>query len=139
MMFVVSTLTMHSKAFVMIRVKGEEIAAEMEHWHLLLQQQLHCVVGPLVHRSNAVVNLGGDVLGVILPSEGSAFSHETFESYTNWRPEFAIKTMEADKRHFMSSRGKYLVHTVDEDSVTEMTAEQVGGWGVAFDVWAAHI
>ena len=107
----------------MIRTSEHDIAADFEHWPLILKM-LQCVIGPTIHRTNAVLNMEERGLGIILSQdgeEGAAFKELKFDKFENWKPEFDTQVLHVEPRHFMGTDGMYRVMTeasrIEEDCV----------------------
>lgn len=82
------------------------------------------VVGPLVHRRNAVVNLGEMGLGVIVPRGGHPFLEEDHAEYVGMieNDNYSVVIMEEDDRYFMDCYGNYLIQPAFGDSASQEPA-----------------
>ena len=47
-----------AQGFVMVKARDQRLAVDFEHWPTVVYGDLLCTVGALVHRANAVVDLG---------------------------------------------------------------------------------
>lgn len=111
----------------MIRARGCEIAADFEHWPQILDM-LKCVIGPSIHRSNAVVDMGDSGLGIILSfdDEGKFFEKEDWTTYDNWRAEFNTDMFHVNKRHYLTNAGLYNVMVADTKTEEDLVWIDVG-------------
>ena len=97
------------KAFVAIVIDDVELAVEFEHWQYIIQRELEAVVGPLINRCNAVVNMNG-AIGIIIPRYGDSMcSGVDFKSFEGWRDEFNTQAYETEERYFLDHSGHYQV------------------------------
>ena len=102
------------QSFVLINYNGEATAVAYDNWQRFLEAD-QVVVGPLVHRPNAVVRLdageAGEVLAVIVPRTDDPFEDllPFATKLNNWDPAFKTVRMVCDDTYFLGTDGYYKV------------------------------
>ena len=119
-------------SFTLLIIGSRRYALELENYQTFLWDN-DILVGPLVHRANAVVRTPetqderdrrrvkqvAPPLGLILPRDDEdMFRDVEFELLEGWEPSFMDRCRVSSRRYFMDVHGNYLVRNKEGHSVT---------------------